>query len=246
MPQDNKVNEGVEPQLDIGQTTIPFQTFYDIIAPAFGEKATKQDIMACLKRAHWVVNLKLATYIRKADGTKEADVPLIRHEDGESEFISEDGKKLIAKMRAGDVSLPDDWLQRRQWSHDLLSMVVEKNAFPSRTTCTRVHSPFTGKTEIREEKPSLPPSGRTCRLVQPEEPNPKGMSLKEASHDPSAAVPLVQVKQEPAETFPKLKRKATTQVIELDTPSPQRPRPVQGFSADEDYFPEVGEEVDVP
>lgn len=202
--------------------------------------------MACLKRAHWVVNLKLATYVRRADGTKEADVPLIRHEDGDSEFISEDGKKMIARMRAGDMSLPDDWLMRRQWSHDLLSMVLENNTFPPRTTSTRVHSPFSGKTEILEEKPSLPPSGRICRLAQPEEPNPKGIPLG-ASDDPIAAVPLIQVKKEPAETFSKLKRKATTQVIELDTPSPQRARSVQGFEAEEeDHFPGVGEAADVP
>eukprot|EP00438_Fugacium_kawagutii_P031959 Skav201900 [mRNA] locus=scaffold550:1007870:1009721:+ [translate_table: standard] len=199
---DNKVNEGVEPQLAIGQSTIPFQTFYDIIAPAFGEKATKQDIMACLKRAHWVVNLKLATYIRKADGTKEADVPLIRHEDGDSEFISEDGKKMIARMRAGDMSIPDDWLMRRQWSHDLLSMVLESNAFPARTTSTRVHSPFTGKTEIVEQKPTLPASGRVCRLAEPEEPNCQDIALG-ASDEATAAAPLIQVKEEPAETFSK-------------------------------------------
>lgn len=151
--KDNKVNEGVEPQLSIGQSTIPFQTFFDIIAPAFGEKATKQDIMACLKRAHWVVNLKHATYIRAADGTSEADVPLVRHEDGETEFISEAGKKTIGLMRAGNHDVPDDWLFRRQWSHDLLTMLLEGNSIPVRTTTTRHTSPITGKTD--EACPSI-------------------------------------------------------------------------------------------
>ena len=152
--KDNKVNEGVEPALSIGQTTIPFQVFFNIIAPAFGEKATKQDIMACLKRAHWVVNLKQATYVRFADGRKESDVPLIRHEDGETEFISEDGKKLIGKMRAGDRTPPEDWLTRRQWSHDLLTMVLEKGLTPERTTVTHYQSIVSGKKRNAREKAS--------------------------------------------------------------------------------------------
>lgn len=230
------MNEKLEPPLSIGQTNIPFSLFLDIIVPAFGEKATKQDIMACLKRAHWVVNLKQATYVRTADGSKEADVPLILHEDGETEFISEDGKKSIGLMRAGVRSPPEDWLLRRQWSHDLLAMILEKKMVPPRTTTIRGVSPFTGQRIHEEKKPQLPSSGRVCRIVdrtaELEKPEPSDMMSSQVR-------PAIAVKQEPGTYFPRLKRKHTAEVIQLDTPSPRRARPV-GFAEDEHEFPDVG------
>ena len=69
---DNKVDEDAEPQ-DDGSTTTPFQIFYEMIKVAFHEKASRQDVMVCLKRAHFVVNMNNAVFTRKA-GTSQGPV----------------------------------------------------------------------------------------------------------------------------------------------------------------------------
>ena len=60
---DNRVNDDAEPDLLDSAGQIKFD-FMDIIAPAFPDKSSKQDHMACLKRAHWAVNVKKALYLR--------------------------------------------------------------------------------------------------------------------------------------------------------------------------------------
>lgn len=125
---------------------------------------------------------------------------------------------------------------RRQWSHDLLTMILEKNIVPERTVRVRSHPPFSGQRVYQEKKPVLPSSGRICRIAQPAVPEDPGQSEAEAVGDQPH--PLVAVKQEPGTSFPRLKRKHT-EVIELDTPSPLRARPVS-FEEDEHRFPDVG------
>ena len=65
---DNKVNEAAEPEVSDSGQTISFGSFLDMIAPAFPEKASEQDMLALLRRARWVVNTPKATYVRKAGG----------------------------------------------------------------------------------------------------------------------------------------------------------------------------------
>ena len=109
---DNRVNGKAEDKLKPGENTIPFSHFLDIIAPAFPEKAERQDIIACLKRAHFVVNLDYATYVRPA-GIGEGPVTVARYPEDENnrqitDFISADGKKVIANMKDGDNTTPTD------------------------------------------------------------------------------------------------------------------------------------------
>ena len=58
---DNKVDEDAEPQND-GSTTTPFQIFYEMVKAAFHEKASKHNVMAFLKRAHFAVNMNSAVF----------------------------------------------------------------------------------------------------------------------------------------------------------------------------------------
>ena len=59
------MNDDAEPDLPDSAGQIKFD-FMDVIAPAFPDKASKQDHMACLKRAHWAVNVKKALCPRPA------------------------------------------------------------------------------------------------------------------------------------------------------------------------------------
>ena len=94
---DNKVNEKAEPEEDSGIST-DFDTFYDMIKPAFHEKANLQDVMACLKRARFVVNMNAATFIRKA-GTRKGPAIRVPYIDGMRDFLSEEGKSGFACCR---------------------------------------------------------------------------------------------------------------------------------------------------
>ena len=78
-----------------------------MIQPAFPDKASKQDIMACLKRSHWVVNLPHGVYLRPA-GASSDDVMCVAYTDGVDDFISPEGKKVIALMKDGCKTPPSD------------------------------------------------------------------------------------------------------------------------------------------
>ena len=69
-----------------------------MIKPAFHEKANLQDVTACLKRAHFVVNMNRATFIRKA-GTSKDPVIRVPYMDGVRDFLSEEGNLLLAICR---------------------------------------------------------------------------------------------------------------------------------------------------
>lgn len=96
-----------------------------MIQPAFPGQATKQDAMACLKRAHWTVNLNHAVYVRQS-GVNEDPVPLVTFPPDEPDFISDEGKKVLGAMRQGISIAQDIWLEKRQWSHDLVSICFWK------------------------------------------------------------------------------------------------------------------------
>ena len=68
----NKVKDAIEERITPGITTISFKTFLDYVAPAFPEKVEKQDIIACLKRAHIVVNMEIAV---SAGGDRAVSCP---------------------------------------------------------------------------------------------------------------------------------------------------------------------------
>ena len=76
---DSRVNEDAEPRKGTGYVSL--KAFMEMIQPAFPDKASKQDIMACLKRSHWVVNLRHGVYLRPA-GTSNDDVMCVSYTDG--------------------------------------------------------------------------------------------------------------------------------------------------------------------
>ena len=130
---DNKIDEDADKWISPGQGTMPHEVFLDIIAPAFPEKSSSQDKMALLKRSHWVVNTNRACYVRKA-GTGTNPVPCIQYEGGVMDFIADSGKAILDRMKNGDKRPPSDWLEKRQWLHDFVSLVLEKGRTPERTT----------------------------------------------------------------------------------------------------------------
>ena len=180
---DNKVNESAEEDIVPGQTTIPFDTFLNIIDPAFPDKSSKQDKMALLKRAHWVVNLRRAIYVRKA-GAGTAPVPLVHYVDGITDFLADSGKSIMANMQDGVKDPPADWMEKRQWSHDLVTMVLEKGMVPERTTVCKTTLPFSGVHKRVETKPDLPFSGRVVVDIAPEDVEPQ---LLAPAQEPSQA-----------------------------------------------------------
>ena len=127
-------------------------------------------------------------------------------------------------MKDGDNTPPTDWMSRRQWSHDLLSLCLEtKKTTPRIQTVLRA-SPFGGERVRKEIKPRLPSSGRFCvpppSVLQVQEQGVAPCSSQSPAPTPHQIAPaLVKVKKEPG-TFQSLKR-MHTKVIELDSPSPQ-------------------------
>ncbi|CAE7786825.1 unnamed protein product [Symbiodinium sp. CCMP2592] len=219
---DNRVNEDAEPSKGTGYVSL--KAFMDMIQPAFPDKASKQDIMACLKRSHWVVNLRQGVYLRPA-GTSNDDVMCISCTDGVDDFISPEGKKVMALMKDGCKIPPPDWTTKRQWSHDLLSMLIEhrNKALPR----------FLGS-----HMPRLP-WGITWRGI-----------VGRWRLQPTDTLPqeLIKVKEEveSANSFPGVLAGSMPGVIDLDSPSPtptkRRKRSMSEMnvvSAD-NYFPQVG------
>ena len=141
--------------------SVTMKTFMEMIQLAFPDKASKQDIMACLKRSHWIVNLRHGVYLRPA-GTSSDDVMCVSYTEGMDDFISPEGKTVNANMKNGCKTPPSDWTSKRQWSHDYLSMLIEHCRKPSRTKVILEKSPFTDRTTRREIEPSLLFSGRIC------------------------------------------------------------------------------------
>ncbi|CAE7179837.1 unnamed protein product [Symbiodinium microadriaticum] len=237
---DNKINEDADRWISPGQATIPHEVFLH------HRPGLPREVMFAL-----VVNTNRACYIRKA-GTGTNPVPLIQYEDGVMDFISDSGKALLDRMKSGGKSPPSDWLEKRQWSHDFVSMVLEKGRAPERTTVTFEKCLF-DKTKRRvERKPDVPFSGRvvvdleSTDLVAP-------ASRTEHPAAPRATKPAtapwtpVPVKKEPG-VFASLPMASGSAPIDLNTPSP---RPAQAkrrrvhcdgsASEDDDGLPRVGE-----
>ena len=247
---DNKIDEDGDKWISPGHGTIPHEVFLDIIAPAFPEKSSSQDKMALLKRSRWVVNTNRACYVRKA-GTGANPVPCTQYEGGIMDFIADSGKAILDRMKNGDKRPPSDWLENRQWSHDFVSLVLEKGRTPERTTVIIEQGLF-DKTKRRvERKPDLPFSGRvvvdleSTDLVAPADgtEHPASRPTKPA---PAPWTP-VPVKKEPG-VFASLSTASGSATIDLDTPSPRpaqaKRRRVHGdgpASEDGDGLPRVGE-----
>ena len=220
LPKDNKVNEEAETEIAPGQTNIPFKQFLEMIQPAFPQQATKQDAMACLKRAHWIVNLNHAVYVRRA-GVNEDPVPLVTFPPGQADFISDDGKKVLGAMRQGVGITPDTWLEKRPWSHDLVSMLLEGKRPPARAPTILTTSLSDKKKFIVEKKAELPFSGRLCSLEAPNPPSPPQLTLTAVKEEITNEASSL---QDAAFAFQNLLAKGHTDVIDLDSPSPRPKR----------------------
>ena len=81
-----------QPAPHIGVDTVDFKDFQDMLAPAFTEKASKQDMMACLKRAHWIVSMPHSVYVRRA-GTSTEPVKRVSYTDDITDFVSPEVKR---------------------------------------------------------------------------------------------------------------------------------------------------------
>ena len=101
----------------------------EMTAPAFPEKASSQDKMACYKRAHWVVNMPGAVYLRPA-GTSKDDVRRIPYIGGVTDFISPEGHGILGRLDDGITEPPENWATKRQWSLDLMAMLCESGKKP--------------------------------------------------------------------------------------------------------------------
>lgn len=240
------MNEKAEPDLKEDQDHISFAEFLDIIIPAFPDKSTRQDITACLKRSHWIVNMNKAVYVRKA-GVAAEDVPLVHWPSDAPDFISEDGKKVLGAMREGILTAPSTWLEKRQWSHDWLSLLLDNRQTPPRAIKISGLGIFDGKKFSREEKAEMPFSGRICSLPDiPGDSSAPGLPSMPAHMQ--AEKPVVKVKQELPDRphtprFNRLDSTLSKGTIELDTPSPnpKRPKTVNAELDVHDQFPDFGE-----
>ncbi|CAE7628081.1 unnamed protein product [Symbiodinium sp. CCMP2592] len=236
---DNRVDDDAEPDLPESEGFIKFETFMDIISPAFPDKCSKQDRMACLKRAHWIVNMKKALYLRPA-GTKTVPVKRIPYLHGQTDFLNQEGKDILQAMRDGIETPPKNWVQKRQWTHDVLSMIIEKKERPRRTATILIPGSGGNGPTSRDSKPQVPFSGRICPDFLPTVDTAASMEdRREASSSlPTAANIALKTEVEEKAFFPLMVASHADDVIDLATPTPPRcKRPRQ-----DDAFPDVGED----
>ena len=209
------------------------------------------------------MNLDYAAYVTPA-GIGEGPIKIIRYPEDENhqqvtDFISTEGKKVIAQIKGGDNMPPPDWMKKRQWSHDLLTMCLETNKPVPRIETVLGQGLFGGERVRKEVKPRLPNSGRLC--APPPSMLPAGdldqgppssvapdLAARPSSSMTSTSAPapsmprLIPVKQEPVEpkSFLSLKRQHT-KVIELDSPSPRPKKPCTLSISQDEPIPACGE-----
>jgi hypothetical protein len=85
--------------------SVKFQEFFELVRPAFSEKATRACMLAFFKRSAFLVNTQEYLYWRPA-GTEEKDVPRINFK-GET-FLTAEGKRLYLLQKDGDMTPPDN------------------------------------------------------------------------------------------------------------------------------------------
>ena len=121
---------------------------------------------------------------------------LVTFPPNESDFISDEGKRVLAAICEGISIASDPWLEKRQWSHDLISKILEKNQTPPRATNIHAVSMFDKQKRTVEKKPEVAFSGRTCSLFakEPISQAPASTAAPESPHaspsiDASTTVP---------------------------------------------------------
>ena len=228
---DNRVNDDAEPDLPDSEGFIKFEAFMEIIAPVFPDKCPKQDRMACLKRAHWIVNMKKALYLRPA-GTKTGPVKRIPYLHGQTDFLNQEGKDVTQAMRNGIKTPPKNRVQKRQWTHGVLSMLIETKERPRRTATILI--PGDGPT-FRESKPQVPFSGHICPDFLPTRDT--TASMEERCESTYANVAFKTEVEEKA-FFPLTGASHADDVIDLATPTPPRCK----HPRQDDAFHDVGED----
>ncbi len=109
--------------------SVKFDDFFNLVRPAFHEKASRACVMAFMKRGGFLVNTKHHAYWR-APGTQEADVQR-KSICGFDEYLTAEGKRLYGLWKTGDLTAPpniEELLQKEQTFVD--------NAFKARAKAT--------------------------------------------------------------------------------------------------------------
>ncbi|CAK0841997.1 unnamed protein product [Prorocentrum cordatum] len=104
--------------------SVTFKEFFELVRPAFHEKATRACMLAFFKRAALLVNTQEYLYWRPP-GTEEKDVQRI-HFKGET-FLTDEGKRLCQQQKDGDMTPPDNFDQLMEKERLLVDSAVEKN-----------------------------------------------------------------------------------------------------------------------
>ncbi|CAK0893438.1 unnamed protein product [Prorocentrum cordatum] len=104
--------------------SVKFQEFFELVRPAFSEKATRACMLAFFKRSAFLVNTQEYLYWRPA-GTEEKDVPRINFK-GET-FLTAEGKRLYLLQKDGDMTPPANIQQLLEKERLLVDSAVEKN-----------------------------------------------------------------------------------------------------------------------
>ena len=104
--------------------SVTFDEFFELVRPAFSEKATRACMLAFFKRSAFLVNTKDNLLWRPA-GTEEKDVPRINFK-GET-FLTAEGKRLYLLQKDGDMTPPANIQQLLEKEQLLVDSAVEKN-----------------------------------------------------------------------------------------------------------------------
>ncbi|CAE6938161.1 unnamed protein product [Symbiodinium sp. CCMP2592] len=192
---DNKVDEDAEKGTPEGAMSVKFETFMEMTAPAFPEKASSQDEMACYKRAHWIVNMPGAVYLRPA-GTSKDNVRRIPYIGGVTDFISPEGHEILGRCTTASQSLlrtgpqsDSGVIRRSSGSSDRREIQIQREIKPKLPFSGYVSPDFVPKTDANIPSAFVPDIDNN----RYSSPKPNRVSAAEAS---LSQPKLVQVKQE--------------------------------------------------
>ena len=123
---DNTYDDGVKlPPSFVPQ--VSFETFYNMIRPAFTDQASKAHMDAIFKRTAFLVNSKEHLYFRPAgintDPVQRISMPIC-------EYLTEEGKKVYGAFKAGAKEMPEHFeeevLKEQEWVTTIMNNLYQK------------------------------------------------------------------------------------------------------------------------
>ena len=218
---DNTYDDGVKlPPSFVPQ--VSFETFYNMIRPAFTDQASKAHMDAIFKRTAFLVNSKEHLYFRPAgintDPVQRISMPIC-------EYLTEEGKKVYGAFKAGAKEMPEHFeeevLKEQEWVTTIMNNLYQKrraNKQQDQMRC-QIRQAFFGEQPRNEESITERMEAREVTIKREQEEADKTHVFKKAR-------------------VWSQELKASRSVIDLDSPQ-ERSSASAGQEVEEEEYPDV-------